>query len=166
MEVRILSWTDDKPIRRCSLHHSRSQMTMVMAMTITVDNLLPRPKLDCNRGYDTAMKGPSVVVSRIRDGFQLELDWTSAITWMTWTPTLVPFVSMSCFDGVMSSSTSPLLLPLGWRSSSSRTTSLLLHELAKVVQKELFLHLLHLACHSIIITWFYLLALALGGCSL
>ena len=108
-----LIMTDDKPIQRCSLHHSRSQMTMVMAMTITVDNLLPRPKLDCNGGYDTAVKGPSVVVSRIRDGFQLELDWTSAITWMTWTPTLVPFVSMSCFDGVMSSSTSPLLLPLG-----------------------------------------------------
>jgi hypothetical protein len=33
-----------------------------MAMTITADNLLLMPKLDCNGGYDVAMKGLSVVV--------------------------------------------------------------------------------------------------------
>ena len=33
-----------------------------MATTITADSLLPRPKLDCNRGYDVAVKGASVVV--------------------------------------------------------------------------------------------------------
>ena len=37
-------------------------MPTVKAMTITVDNLLPRPKLDCDVGYDVAMKGASVVV--------------------------------------------------------------------------------------------------------
>jgi hypothetical protein len=37
-------------------------MAMVKAMTITVDNLLPRPKLDCDVGYDVAVKGASVVV--------------------------------------------------------------------------------------------------------
>ena len=37
-------------------------MPTVKAMTITADSLLPRPKLDCDRGYDVAMKGPSVVV--------------------------------------------------------------------------------------------------------
>jgi len=31
-------------------------------MTITVDNLLLRPKLDCDGGYNVAVKGPSVVV--------------------------------------------------------------------------------------------------------
>jgi len=31
-------------------------------MTITADSLLLRPKLDCDGGYDVAMKGPSVVV--------------------------------------------------------------------------------------------------------
>ena len=38
-------------------------MPTVKAMTITVDSLPPRPKLDCNVGYDTAMKGASVVVT-------------------------------------------------------------------------------------------------------
>ena len=37
-------------------------MTTVMAMTITVDSLLPRLKLDCDVGYDTVVKGASVVV--------------------------------------------------------------------------------------------------------
>ena len=31
-------------------------------MTITVDSLLPRPKLDYDVGYDTAVKGASEVV--------------------------------------------------------------------------------------------------------
>jgi len=61
-EVRTLSRTDDKPIWQCSLHHSWSEMAMMMAMTITVDSLLPRPKLDYDVGYDAAMKGASVVV--------------------------------------------------------------------------------------------------------
>ena len=37
-------------------------MTTVMAMTITVDSLLSRPKLDCDGGYDAAVKGLSIVV--------------------------------------------------------------------------------------------------------
>jgi hypothetical protein len=37
-------------------------MAIVKAMTITVESLLPKPKLDCNVGYDTAVKGTSVVV--------------------------------------------------------------------------------------------------------
>ena len=37
-------------------------MATVKAMTITVDILLPRPKLDCDVGYDAAVKGASVVV--------------------------------------------------------------------------------------------------------
>jgi hypothetical protein len=37
-------------------------MATVKAMTITVDSLLPRPKLDCDVGYDAAVKGASVVV--------------------------------------------------------------------------------------------------------
>ena len=61
-EVRTLSRTDDKPIRWCSVLHGRSQTTMVMAMTIIVDSLPPRPKLDYDGGYDAAVKGPSVVV--------------------------------------------------------------------------------------------------------
>ena len=51
-----------KPIGGVSVHHSRSQMLMVKAMTITVDSLPPRPKLDCDASYDVAMKGASVVV--------------------------------------------------------------------------------------------------------
>jgi len=62
MEVRTLSWTDDKPIRWCNIHPSRSQIPTVMAMSITTDSLLPRLKLDCDVGYDAAMKGASVVV--------------------------------------------------------------------------------------------------------
>jgi hypothetical protein len=34
----------------------------VRAMIITANGLLPRPKLDCDGGYDVAMKGPSIVV--------------------------------------------------------------------------------------------------------
>ena len=37
-------------------------MAMVKAMTITVDSLLLRPKLDSDVGYDTIVKGASVVV--------------------------------------------------------------------------------------------------------
>ena len=37
-------------------------MPTVKAMTITVDSLLPMPKLDCDVGYDVAVKGASVVV--------------------------------------------------------------------------------------------------------
>ena len=53
---------DYKPIGSVSLHHCWSQMSMVKAMTITVDNLRSRPKLDYDVGYDVAMKGASVVV--------------------------------------------------------------------------------------------------------
>jgi hypothetical protein len=35
---------------------------VTMAMTITVNSLLPRPKLDCDGGYDAAVRGSSVVV--------------------------------------------------------------------------------------------------------
>jgi hypothetical protein len=34
-----------------------------MAMSITADSLLPRPKLDCDVGYNMATKGASIVVS-------------------------------------------------------------------------------------------------------
>ena len=37
-------------------------MVTVKAVTITVDSLLSRPKLDCDMGYDMAVKGASVVV--------------------------------------------------------------------------------------------------------
>ena len=37
-------------------------MATVKAVTITVESLLPRPKLDYDVGYDVAMKGASVVV--------------------------------------------------------------------------------------------------------
>jgi hypothetical protein len=37
-------------------------MAMVKAMTFTIDNLLPRPKLHCDVGYDAATKGANVVV--------------------------------------------------------------------------------------------------------
>ena len=37
-------------------------MATVKAMTITIDSLLPRPKLDYDVGYDATMKGASVVV--------------------------------------------------------------------------------------------------------
>ena len=37
-------------------------MLTVKAMTITIDSLLPRPKLDYYVGYDTAVKGASVAV--------------------------------------------------------------------------------------------------------
>jgi hypothetical protein len=40
-------------------------MPTVKAMTITIDNLLPRPKLDCDVGYDAAVKGASVVVQEL-----------------------------------------------------------------------------------------------------
>ena len=62
IEVRTLSLMDDKPIRRCSVHPSQSQILTVMAMSITADSLLPRPKLDCDVGYNAAVKGASVVV--------------------------------------------------------------------------------------------------------
>ena len=37
-------------------------MTMVKAVTITIDSLLLRPKCGCDGGYDVVVKGPSVVV--------------------------------------------------------------------------------------------------------
>ena len=44
-------------------------MATVKAMTITIDSLLPRPKLDYDVGYDATMKGASVVVSLcMKDG--------------------------------------------------------------------------------------------------
>ena len=64
-EVRTLSWMDDKPKRWCSEHPSRSQIATAMATTITANSLLPRPKLDCDRGYDVAVKGASVVVDNV-----------------------------------------------------------------------------------------------------
>ena len=36
---------------------------MVKATTITINSLLARPKLDCDVGYDMAVKGASVVVN-------------------------------------------------------------------------------------------------------
>ena len=39
-------------------------MTVVMAMTLTVDSLLPWLKLYCDGGYDAAVKGPSIVVPK------------------------------------------------------------------------------------------------------
>jgi hypothetical protein len=62
MEVRTLSRMNDKPIRWCGVHPSRSQISTVMAMSITAHSLLPKPKLDCDVDYDTTMKGASVVV--------------------------------------------------------------------------------------------------------
>jgi hypothetical protein len=53
---------DHKPISGVSVHRSRSQMAMVKAMTFTVDSSLPRPKLDCDVGYEAAVKGVSIVV--------------------------------------------------------------------------------------------------------
>ena len=40
-------------------------MSTVKAMTITIDSLLPRLKLDCDVGYDAAAKGVIVVVLAI-----------------------------------------------------------------------------------------------------
>jgi hypothetical protein len=44
-------------------------------MIITANGLLPRPKLDCDGGYDVAMKGPSIVVKmdlrRMEPGFSM-----------------------------------------------------------------------------------------------
>jgi hypothetical protein len=57
-----LTQIDDKPKRWCSEHPSQSQIETVMAMTIITDSLLLRPKSDCDRGYDMAVKGASVVV--------------------------------------------------------------------------------------------------------
>ena len=53
---------DHKPIGGDSVYHSRSQMPTVKVVTITVDSLLPRLKLDCDVGYDAAVKDVSVVV--------------------------------------------------------------------------------------------------------
>jgi hypothetical protein len=65
-KVRTLSQMDDKPIRQCSVHPSLSQIPTVVAMSITAHSLLPKPKLDCDVGYDAAVKGASVV-ARMRD---------------------------------------------------------------------------------------------------
>ena len=61
-EVKTKSQMDHKPFGGVSVHRSRSQMPMVKAMTITVDNLLLRSKLDCDVSYDAAVKDVSVVV--------------------------------------------------------------------------------------------------------
>ena len=53
---------DHKPIGGVNVRHSRAQMPTVKAMTITVDSLLPMPKLDCDVGYDAVVKGVSVVM--------------------------------------------------------------------------------------------------------
>jgi hypothetical protein len=37
-------------------------MVMVKTMTITIDSLLLRQKLDCGVGYDVAVKGACVIV--------------------------------------------------------------------------------------------------------
>jgi hypothetical protein len=39
-------------------------MMTVKAMTITVDSVLPRLKLDCDVGYDVAVKGASVLCGK------------------------------------------------------------------------------------------------------
>jgi hypothetical protein len=44
---------------------------MVKSMIITADNLLPRPKLDWDDGYNVAVKGPSVVVIGIGNNHKL-----------------------------------------------------------------------------------------------
>ena len=62
---------DHKPIGGVSVHRSRSQMPTVKAMTIIVDSLLPRPKLDYDVGYDVAVKGVSVVVSCSANSFRI-----------------------------------------------------------------------------------------------
>ena len=46
-------------------------MAMVKAMTITVDILLSRPKLDCDVGYDAVVKGVIVVVLATASFFSL-----------------------------------------------------------------------------------------------
>jgi hypothetical protein len=63
---------DHKPIGSVSVYRSQSQMPMVKAMTITVDSLLPRPKLDYDVCYDAAVKGASVVVCQV-------LKWTNGV---------------------------------------------------------------------------------------
>ena len=55
-EVRTLSRMDDKPMRPCCVLPSRSKIATVMAMTITADS---------DGGYDTVVKGASVVVKPI-----------------------------------------------------------------------------------------------------
>jgi hypothetical protein len=57
---------DHKPIGGVSVHHSRSQMATVKAMTFTVDSSLPRQKLDYDVGCNAAAKGASVVVKGIK----------------------------------------------------------------------------------------------------
>jgi len=37
-------------------------MLTMKVVTITVDSLLPMPKLDCDMGYDAVVKGAGVVV--------------------------------------------------------------------------------------------------------
>jgi len=100
-EVRTISWTDHKLIWWCSIHHSRSQMSIVRAMTITADSLLPRLKYGCNGGYDVAVKGLSVVVS-------------------------VPF---SFPHGRRS--ISPSLLPCGWRPITFCSQLAPIHKISK-----------------------------------
>ena len=44
-------------------------------MIITADSLLPRPKLDCDGGYDVGVKGPSVVVGKHGIGKYIKSAW-------------------------------------------------------------------------------------------
>jgi hypothetical protein len=53
-------------MRHCSVHHRRSQIATVSAMSITADSLLLKLKLDYDVGYDTAVKGASVVVNHLK----------------------------------------------------------------------------------------------------
>jgi hypothetical protein len=57
------------------VHCRRSQIGRVMTMTITADSLLLRPKLDCDGGYDVAVKGASVVVILV--AFMTPVLWLS-----------------------------------------------------------------------------------------
>ena len=59
---------DHKPIGGVSVHRNWSQMPTMKAMTITIDSLLAKPKLDCDVDYDTAVKCASVVVRASMQG--------------------------------------------------------------------------------------------------
>ena len=43
-------------------------------MIITANSLLPKPKLDCDEGYDVAVKGPSVVVTHNAEIMIISID--------------------------------------------------------------------------------------------
>ena len=70
-------------------------MPMVKAMTITIDSLLPRPKLDCDVGYDVAMKGLSVVVFATW-GCSIHLD-----RWLTVEATIRHLLGLENLTGIV-----------------------------------------------------------------